>query len=1195
MDAIGGTVGRLVSEGIDHLGAGRGDAGIANLRAALAVAPGHPDALLVLGLAAAGAGRTGEAVEALTAVLARDPEQPDALYHLAAALARIPRAPEAVALLRRLLRLRTDYPGAAFRLGTLLAAGDEPVAAEAALRLALIDAPGMAGAANNLGAALMARRRLGAAETWYRRAVAADPADPHHRKNLGICLLTAGRLEEGLRHYEARLLQPVWRWRPDLGSAPPWRGEPLVGRTILVHYEQGLGDSVQFVRYLPLLKAMGARTVFLCQAPLRGLLASAPGIDRLVAEGEDLPPFDCHQSLMSLPHLCGTRREAVPAVMPYLAPEPARVAAWARRLPSRGLRIGIHWRASGALRAIPLAAFAPLAALPGVSLHSLQRVEGLDELAEHGARLGIARAEADPDDAVDGFADVAALAANLDLIVCCDSSVAHVAGALGRPVFLVLPWMGDWRWMDEPERTPWYPGHRLFRCSRPGDWAGAMARVAEAVAALVRDGAGEGGPRGATTGPPPVRDMSRPIVPRPIVPRPIVPRPIVPRPIVPRPIVPRLLETAFEAYLDGRLDRAGALARDALAAAPEHAEIRLLLGLVAAAAGRPEPAAAWFRDALCLDPRIADAWINLGQLSCERGDEGQGLRRLDRAVTLDPEHGEAWLVRGSARLTVGEKAAADLDRAVTLQPADVRARILHGAALRAEGRAAAAGRVHEAAVAWEPDSVEAWHELGHTRRGAGDGAGAARAYRRAARLDPDRGDILSAGLFTGRGAGDWDAAADAAITARLRAVAAADGIVLPLANLLIDDDPARQLRSARTFRRKTLGPVAPWAPPDRPEDPERPLTVGYVSADFHEHATAYLAAEVFELHDRAGFRTIGYATRPDDGGPMRRRLRAAFDRFHEVADLPDAALAERIRADGIDILVDLKGPTEQGRHRLWRRRLAPLQVHWLGYPGTLGGAAIDYLIGDPVVTPPEHQAFFDEHLVLLPETYQPNDRRRPRAAAPAERRALGLEEDAFVFAAMNAPHKVAPTLFSRWMRLLDRRPGAQLWIYAPDAACFARMRSRAAGSGIAPERLIWAAPLPQAGHLARIGAADLCLDSFPYTGHTTTSDALWAGVPVVTCLGEGFAARVAGSLLRAAGLPELVTASPDAYEDLAVRLAAEPERLAGLRRRLAEGRETCPLFDTPRFVRHLESAWRRMWRRQAAGLPPAPFRVEPAA
>ncbi len=1160
MDAVDGSVERLISEGIEHLGAGRVEAGISSLRAALAVAPSHPDALLVLGLAAANAGRIEEAVEALTVVLARDPEQPDALFHLADALSRGPRAPEAIDLLRRLLRLRTDYPGAAFRLGTLMAAGDEPAAAEAALRLALIDAPGAAGAANNLGAAHMARRRLGPAETWYRRAVTADPADPHHRKNLGICLLTAGRLEEGFRHYEARLLQPAWRWRPDLRSVPPWRGEPLAGRTILVHFEQGLGDSVQFVRYLPLLKAMGARTAFLCQAPLRGLLASAPGIDRLVAEGEDLPHFDCHQSLMSLPYLCGTRLETVPAALPYLAPEAARAAAWARRLPRQGLRIGIHWRASGAVRAIPLAAFAPLAALPGVSLHSLQRVEGLDELAEHGARLGIAQSDADPSG--DGFADVAGLAANLDLMVCCDSSVAHVAGALGRPVFLVLPWMGDWRWMDDPERTPWYPNHRLFRCPRPGDWVGAMARVADAVAVLARKNSGAGCSYGTATLPPRVRDPSR------------------------------MLESALQAYLNGSLDRAETLGREALATAPERADIRMLLGLIAAAAGRPKPAVALFRDVLSIDPGIADAYVNLGRLLCEQGDERQGLRLLDRAVTLDPEHGEAWLIRGSARLTAGDRAASDLERAVALLPDNRRARILLGAALRAEGRAAAARIVHEAAVVAAPESVEAWHELGHTRRGAGDGTGAARAYRHAACLDPSRSDILSAALFSGRASGDWDA--DEAIAARLRAVAAADGVILPLVNLLIDDDPAQQLRSARAFRRAMLGPVPTWMPPDRSEDPDRPLTVGYVSADFHEHATAYLTAEVFELHDRAGFRTVGYATRPDDGGPMRQRLRAAFDRFHEVTDLPDAALAERIRADGIDILVDLKGPTEHGRHRLWRRRLAPLQVHWLGYPSTIGGAAVDYLIGDPVVTPPEHQAFFDERLVRLPDTYQPNDRQRPRTASPPERRTLGLAQDAFVFAALNAPHKIGPALFARWMRLLGRRPGAQLWLYAPDESCFARMRARAAAAGIAPERLVWAAPLPQAEHLARIGAADLCLDSFPYTGHTTTSDALWAGVPVVTCLGEGFAARVAASLLRAAGLPELVAASLDAYEELAGCLVAEPERLAGLRRRLVEGRSTCPLFDTPRFVRHLESAWRGMWRRHAAGLPPEPFCVEPA-
>lgn len=371
------------------------------------------------------------------------------------------------------------------------------------------------------------------------------------------------------------------------------------------------------------------------------------------------------------------------------------------------------------------------------------------------------------------------------------------------------------------------------------------------------------------------------------------------------------------------------------------------------------------------------------------------------------------------------------------------------------------------------------------------------------------------------------------------------------------------------------------------------LKIGYVSADFREHPTAHLMRGLFRCHARDRFEIYGYALRGDDGSAYYRQIKEDCDRFVDLSTMGNAEAARRIRADGVHILVDLMTYTNYARPEIFALRPAPVQVNWLGFPGSSGADYLDYLLVDPVVLPPEQAVFCTEQPVWLPECYQVNDRWQEIAETGSRRGEHGLPERGFVFCCFNQMQKLEPIMFAVWMRVLDRVPGSVLWLYTESEEARARLRMTATAHGIAGERLIFAGRLPKARHLERHRLADLFLDTRLYNAHTTASDALWAGLPVLTCMGETFPARVAASLLQAVGLSELVTRSLEEYEALAVRLATEPTELVGLRAKLADNRLRMPLFDTERFARHLEQAYRSMWERHTQGLPPAPLWVAP--
>ena len=370
------------------------------------------------------------------------------------------------------------------------------------------------------------------------------------------------------------------------------------------------------------------------------------------------------------------------------------------------------------------------------------------------------------------------------------------------------------------------------------------------------------------------------------------------------------------------------------------------------------------------------------------------------------------------------------------------------------------------------------------------------------------------------------------------------------------------------------------------------IRVAYVSGDFRVHPGSFLMAGMFEHHDRSRFEITGVSFGIDDKSEIRRRVSSAFERFVEVSSSSDEQIARHIRELEIDIVIDRSGLTTHSRPRIFAARPAPIAVNYLGYPGSTGAPYIDYIIADRIVIPEHEQVHYSEKVVYMPHSYQVNDNKRLIAERLFERDALGLPSNGFVFCCFNRNYKITPVVFDCWMRILKRVEGGVLWLIGdPSSEIADNLRREASARGVDPKRLVFARYEPLADHLARHRAADLFLDTLPYNAHTTASDALWSGLPVLTCAGTTFAGRVGASLLHAIGLPELVTTSLDSYEQLAVHLATHPDELARIRKKLADNRLGAPLFDTAGFTRHIEAAYTAMYERHRMGLGPGSIAI----
>lgn len=502
--------------------------------------------------------------------------------------------------------------------------------------------------------------------------------------------------------------------------------------------------------------------------------------------------------------------------------------------------------------------------------------------------------------------------------------------------------------------------------------------------------------------------------------------------------------------------------------------------------------------------------------------------------------------------------------------------------------------LYRQALRCDPNCAETYYGLGEIARVfMGRPREAVRYYATALVLEPDHVVAETCLTYVFQELCDWGELALLWERQRQRLRETPSSLLPPLAVVFMPSTAEEQLLAARAVAahiREAGRPVRERLAFQFPRRRTPRLRIGYLSGHFHNMATACLIAELFELHDRSRFEIFGDSYGPDDGSPIRQRLLRACDRFVEIASAEVAAAARQIFADGVDVLVDLMGYLAFARPEILALRPAPVLVNYLGHPGTTGGLA-DYIVVDPFVVPVGQEQYFSERCVFLPDCYQVNDRQRPIAETCPTRTECGLPEGGFVFSSFNNPYKISPAMFDTWMRLLQAVPGSVLWLLMTTPETVSNLRREAATWGVTPASLVFAPRQPVADHLARHRLADLGLDTFPVNGHTTTSDALWAGLPVVTCAGDTFVSRVTGSLLNAIGLPELVTSSPAEYEARALHLVRNPAVLGELRKRLAANRATAPLFDTPRYTRHLERAYERMWERHLRGEPPARIEV----
>ncbi|MEA1653143.1 tetratricopeptide repeat protein [Nitrospirillum sp. BR 11164] len=639
---------------------------------------------------------------------------------------------------------------------------------------------------------------------------------------------------------------------------------------------------------------------------------------------------------------------------------------------------------------------------------------------------------------------------------------------------------------------------------------------------------------------------------------------------------------------EGLVARAAALRPDA--------EILTNLGRLRAALGRMPAAEAAFRAALARDDCHAGAAFALGTLLLNLNRPGDAVASLERAVALDPAHGAARANQGVALHRLGRLVEAEgvLRAAVQADPAQAIARFNLASVLEDQGRLDAAETEYRALTVQRPDMADAWLNLGTLLQRRHRDVEARPCLWAAL----DRGTSRRAGALAHLVHLDARLCRWADVAARtpdlLAALQAGDDSAPPFAVLCLDVDEAWHQRAARLHAAAVARTAGPPLPPASLGPAGRPLRVGYLSADWHQHPTAYLMAGVLERHDRAAVTVTAFSYGPDDGSAMRGRLRAGADRFVDLRGLDDRAAAQAIRAAGVDILVDLKGYTEGGRPGIAQLRPAPVQVQYLGYPGTLGrGAGIDYVLADAAVLPPERAHFWDEAVVRLPGCYQANDGARP-IGPPTSRADWGLPAEGVVFACFNAAYKLTPEVVACWARLLAQVPGSVLWLLDPGPAVIA-LQATLASQGVDPGRLVVAPALPKArmaDHLARHACADLFLDTHPVNAHTTAADALYAGLPVLTRAGGPFISRVAASLLMALGLPELVTYDLPAYEAAALELARDPVRLGDVRARLATARALPGgPFDTGAFCRRLERAYAQMAARARDRLPPLGFDV----
>ena len=642
-----------------------------------------------------------------------------------------------------------------------------------------------------------------------------------------------------------------------------------------------------------------------------------------------------------------------------------------------------------------------------------------------------------------------------------------------------------------------------------------------------------------------------------------------------------------------RFDEALASYDHAIMLKPDYAEAFNNRGVTLKELKRIDEALANCDKAIALKPDYAEAFNNRGVTLKELKRIDEALANCDKAIALKPDYAEAFNNRGNVLQDQKrfDEAVVSYDRAIMLKPDYAGAFNNRGNALQELERIDEALVSYNQAITLKPDQADAFNNRGNALRELKRFDEALASYTQAIVLMPDHKFAFSGLADCTMKLCDWTRWREISDELQ-RHVTEQKSCLSPFVLLGYNDDSALHLSCAKNYvldrfgtTPQCFGSGAIWC--------NNKIKVAYLSSDFRRHAVAYLVAELFERHDRSRFEVIGVSFGPDDGSDMQSRLAAAFDRFIDVRVQGDQEVARIISDLQVDIAVELNGLTQHGRLGILAFRPAPIQVSYLGFPGTTGADFIDYIIADAIVLPFDQQPHYTEHIIHLPDCYQVNDRKRTIAPHTPTRQELELPAEGLVFCCFNNNWKITPAVFDVWMRLLKAVEGSVLWLLRDNGDAETNLRKEAAARGIDPTRLVFAGRLPLEDHLARHRLADLFLDTLPYNAHTTASDALWSGLPVLSCRGKTFAGRVAASLLTAVGLPELLTDSLEEYEALALRIATDPLLRSGLRERLRKNRPECSLFDTDRFCRHIEAAYTTMWELWQRGERPRSFSVRP--
>jgi predicted O-linked N-acetylglucosamine transferase (SPINDLY family) len=603
--------------------------------------------------------------------------------------------------------------------------------------------------------------------------------------------------------------------------------------------------------------------------------------------------------------------------------------------------------------------------------------------------------------------------------------------------------------------------------------------------------------------------------------------------------------------------------------------------------GRIDEALASYDKAIAINPGFVQAAYRRGVVLQQSSRPAEAVASYDQVIRIKPDHFNAHANKASSLVALGRhsEALASCDQAIALKPDNAEAHCSRGTVLLLLQKIDTAIASFDRAIAIKPDYAEAYFHRGYSRRMLNRFDSAAADYKMVANLAPDFEFLPGTRLEASLHVCDWSDF-DALVAQVASGIENDARVAHPFIFMALMDSARLQLKAARTWvshacpANGALGPIALRARP-------RKLTVGYFSADLHEHPVGHLLAQLIEIHDRSRFEVIAFSFGPKTHDELQLRLARAFDKFIEVRQKSDVEVASMARNLNVDIAVDLSGYTYASRPGIFALRAAPVQVSYLGYLGTMGSGYIDYIVADRTVVTPASESHYSEKIIYLPDTHLVNDRDRRIADKVFTREELGLPPQGFVFCCFSNSYKILPEVFARWMRILGRTGNSVLWLQQANATVAGNLRREASRRGIDGGRLIFADRMASLDeHLARLRAADLFLDTFPYVAHATALDVLWAGVPLLTYPGESFASRVAAGLVRTIGVPELITSTQQQYEQLAIELASNPQRLAAIRTRIQDNRLTSPLFDTPRFARNLEAAYTAIHARYQAGLSP---------